>query len=165
MESIVIGIVSFIIIYIGISFFRFSGNKIDDYKSSRNPNDIKLQTKIGIRKIKDGNFPEAQVRFKEVIQIHPDQLEANLFLGGYNYLNKNYENATPLIKKTVLVLLPNYTPSSTKDYVDEMGAFIGLSYYFFGHIKYEEGNHDEALYWKNIALQYDESLFEDINWY
>jgi hypothetical protein len=153
MKQIILGAVSFLIVFLVISATKKSKEKVNEYKSKRNPDDLKSLEKYAYNQL-DKNPSEGVRKMEELFEKSPTNILANLFLGPYYYKKDEKDKGQAIIINTVENLL---NEPEAKKYIDNLKYtdLFAYTYYYYGYLLHEKGKETEAKKWKKKAKKFN----------
>ena len=150
-----------VVVFAAIALFKKTDEKVEEYKFSRNPEDIVLLEKAAIRFLGKGDMQNAVKTYHHILEKDESNIKANLFLGPYYHPRKNYEVSIPIIKRMVKYILTDSLATKLRfegDGIQEL--LLANTYYYYGHILFMEGNFEEANKWKEKARKFNKQVIE-----
>ena len=152
MKGIVVGLIVGLVFYALIAAFKGTSDKVVEYKAKHNPDDYKSLLKLAGKNIEKGNIEEGIEQCEEILKKHPDNIEANLIAGNFNYKLNRFERAKPILAKIVKDLLYDNDDLIWKLSVKGNQELIGYAFYFYGHLCHLDEKYEEAQKWKTKSF-------------
>ena len=160
---IVFAIISLIIWAIK-SAYKKVDKKVDDYKLSRNPIDIKTNEKRLLQNLEQNNFSDTVSIATILYEADPNNFLGISITGINNHEEKSYGTSKPLLKQAVQCiddgeyrkLLFRHFNVDCQKQMDKQ--IISKVYYYYGHTQSMEGNTEQANKYKKRAKQYNKQV-------
>jgi len=168
MGPIVVGALSVIILFIIVTALRKLDSKVEDYKLDQDPSNIELLRKAITKDIANGKVSDAMGKYQKIYDLRNTDIESNIVLANF-YHNKNDSHKTGVHSRNIVekllptdesinVFLENH---DEPDDIETLTFLIGNTIYFYGQIKFQEGNLEAANRYKEWSIKYNPNIHKD----
>ena len=161
--GIILGVIA--LIFVGIKMaYKKVDKKIDNYKLSRNPQDIKTNEKRLLQNLEQDKFPDTISIATALYEIDPNNFLGASITGIRNHEEKLYSASKPLLTQALhdieggayrKLLFRHFNIDCQKQMDKQV---ISKVYYYYGHTLSMEGNTEQANKYKKRAKQYNKQV-------
>lgn len=148
------------LVYLIVAAYKKVDTKVDEYKLSRNPDDVSTLEKSLFRLLADKNDEKAFEASEHILQLDPNNILALLYKAVYHHEKGLYSLSESILTDVVLRLrdgasyksLINKAFSVTDSKKTDMAdLLIAKAYYYYGHIFFMKNQPEEAMSWRKKA--------------